>query len=99
MIKRCLSVREPHLDLSVGQRLPDDEPVPEVGPRVDPRRLEDLDAAARAPRLEVAYCEHQAPSGWKASCISDTGLQMCPPTVTTPTVTIWLYRDFESLRG
>ena len=63
----CLSAREPHLNLSVWQWFPDDEPVPEVGPRVDPRRLEDLDAAAGATRLEVADGEHQAPSGWKAS--------------------------------
>ena len=51
-----------HLNLAVGQGFPDDEPVPEVGPRVDPGRLHDLEAAPGTPRLQVTDGEHQAPS-------------------------------------
>ena len=51
-----------HLNLAVGQGFPDDEPVPEVGPRVDPGRLHDLEAAPGTPRLQVTDGEHQAPA-------------------------------------
>ena len=47
------------------QGLPHDEPVPHVGPSVNPGGLHNLEAAAGAPGLQVSDGEDQAP--WEKS--------------------------------
>ena len=51
------------LNLSTGQRLPDDELFFEVRLGVDPSGLQDLEEAPRSPGLQVPDGEHEAPSG------------------------------------